>query len=84
MFLYSIVKQTRHSNITIFIRNEIHAYNTRYNNLIELPKTRTQFLYNSLLHRGVNMFNKIPHTSKIKNVNLFKKDLKVLIRTYSI
>jgi hypothetical protein len=76
-FIYNITNGNQKSNIILRSRREIHNYNTRSRNNINIPAARTSKKANSLKCSAAKIFNSLP--IDIKNsvsINIFKRKLK--------
>ena len=77
-FFHQIINSNRHSSIVINSRNNIHSHSTRFCNNLEtlLPQNNTGL--NSLLFKGISVYNKLPDHLK----NLSYQNFKMKIRKY--
>ena len=58
-------------------RSQIHDYNTRNNNDINLVKCRTTLAQNSFYYRGAVVWNSLPpEIRNLSNLNTFKRNLR--------
>lgn len=72
-------------NFHITYRYDQHNHPTRYNNHINVPFPHTNLGLNTILYRGVKIFNELPNEIKNNNkISQFKNKLKLYYQTQEI
>lgn len=79
-YIHQIICKTRHSNLTLDLRSDIHNYNTRQSNYINLLRFSSTNGQNSIFYRGVTIYNNIPLEIRALDTNRFKLITKKLFR----
>lgn len=65
------------TNFAFAVTSESHGYQTRRRSLIQVPRSRTNYNRQSMLHEGVNLFNALPDQIRhASNIVSFKRLLK--------
>jgi len=82
-YIFNIKKGNQKSKLILQERNEIHNYNTRNRNNINIPKVKTTKNANSLKCSAIKIYNSLPSEIKnCQNVHIFKKKLKKHIQNF--
>ena len=76
LYIHGILSKSRHSNLSLNIRNQFHEYYTRQQDHIELPTAQSRFMRNSILYRGAKIYNNLPPSFKPLHMKQFKKKIK--------
>lgn len=77
MSIYKIKRNMMKTSFSFVTTRETHAYQTRRQSHIQLPRSRTNHSRKSILHEGVNYYNALPPSIKhANNVIRFKRMLK--------
>ena len=82
VFIFKVKTGSAPSYLTskLTYNNEIHQYNTRQQNNFFIPPRNKKIGTNSVFHKGLNDFNKLPNTIKdCSSILTFKKELKMYL-----
>lgn len=72
--LHNIINRFTHTNTTLQFGSSIHAHNTRFNNHIHQPSTRTTRMGTyAIQHNAISTYNALPDNLKRLNKTMFKK-----------
>lgn len=68
-------------NFELSYRNDVHRYPTRQSDFINIDRWNTNTGQNTIMSRGVHMFNNLPMNIKnIQNISNFKRSLTIYIQ----
>jgi hypothetical protein len=82
-YMYNIINGNQKSNLVLQSRSEIHNYNTRNRNNIDIPRAKNSKKGNSLKCSAVKLYNKLPAEIKNStNVRIFKRKLKNYMKNF--
>lgn len=76
VFIHQIINNTKHSNINVNFRENIHQHYTRNRNNIDLPNIRTRLGESSIYFHGMRLYNNLPFEFKSMGLNCFKNTVK--------
>lgn len=81
MTIFKIRRGLLRSEVAIPSNEELNLRSTRRQTLLNVPRSRTDYHRNSILHRGVNWYNELPaEVRHAPDIVTFKKRLKSFLR----
>lgn len=84
MMIYKVRKGLLKLDFSIPSNEELGLRSHRRRSLLTVPRSRTDYNRNSILHRGINWYNELPRdVRQAGNVQIFKRGLKAHILSLS-
>ena len=75
-FVHHNLHGTRHTNISMRLRNTVHNHGTRHQNDIDLLRASTKYGKNSVFYRGASVYNSVPLNLRCLNFSQFRLKIK--------